>query len=95
MVTVGAMSIKELVFDDLKAGVLPHSVLLDEQNASVEDQNDPRHAIALGMEDFVRKIAQPYLDVYKLPCLNRCRMRRNMCHTILEWDAIQVEVRSL
>ena len=38
---------------------------------------------------------QAYLDIFRAMCMNRSRMRRMLCHLILEWENIQLEVRCL
>lgn len=37
-------------------------------------------------------ILQLILSLFQKLCMNRPRMRRTLCHTLLEWDTFQVEV---
>jgi hypothetical protein len=36
---------------------------------------------------------QPFVDTVRAACLNRCRIRRTVCHTVVDWDNLQMEVR--
>ena len=36
---------------------------------------------------------QPFIDSFRTACLNRCRIRRTLCHSVIEWDNLQAEVR--
>lgn len=35
---------------------------------------------------------QPFVDTVRSACLNRCRVRRTICHTAVDWDNLQMEV---
>lgn len=35
---------------------------------------------------------QPLMDTFRTACLNRCRVRRTLCHTAIDWDNLQIEV---
>lgn len=35
---------------------------------------------------------QPFVDTVRAACLNRCRIRRTVCHTVVDWDNLQMEV---
>ncbi|KAL2373348.1 hypothetical protein RJZ57_002191 [Blastomyces gilchristii] len=65
--------------------------LLDRKNEEVEAPSDSRFQIAKHMNNFVKKAAQPFVDTYRTACLNRCRVRRTLCHSIIDWDALQAE----
>lgn len=32
------------------------------------------------------------MDTFRTACLNRCRVRRTLCHHAIEWDNLQIEV---
>ncbi|ROT43301.1 Mak10-domain-containing protein [Sodiomyces alkalinus F11] len=89
MEILGGMSIRQLLDDDLSMLVLPSSVLLDRANDEVETPHDPRFIIAEQMEYFRQKAAQPFLDILRTFCQNRCRVRRTFCHVVRDWDNLQ------
>lgn len=35
---------------------------------------------------------QPFVDTVRSACINRCRIRRTICHTVMDWDNLQMEV---
>ncbi|KAI5290811.1 hypothetical protein KEM54_000372 [Ascosphaera aggregata] len=93
--------LKKFVYDSLAELVLPHSRnrslgptflgLLDPENAKVEHPEDPRFAIATIMNNFVERLTPTLVDMYRSLCLNRCRVRRFMTHSAVDWDIIQSE----
>ncbi|PGH18870.1 hypothetical protein AJ79_00286 [Helicocarpus griseus UAMH5409] len=92
MEILGSVSVKDFFFDDLAELVLPYSQLLDPKNEEVEAPSDSRFQIAKHIDNFVKRAAQqPFVDTYRTACLNRCRVRRTLCHTIADWDALQAE----
>ncbi|EER40483.1 amino-acid N-acetyltransferase subunit Mak10 [Histoplasma capsulatum H143] len=91
MEILGSVDVKYFFFDSLAELVLPHNQLLDRKNEEVEAPSDSRFQIAKHMDNFVKKAAQPFVDTYRTTCLNRCRVRRTLCHAIVDWDALQAE----
>ena len=87
----GNSSLKEFIFKDLRRLVLPGSTILDPAFERVELPSDQRFQIARQLDDFVFKCGQSYLNIYRTYCLNRCRIRRTLCHAVLEWDQIQAD----
>lgn len=95
MIVLGMLSIRTVIDTDLASVTLPGSVFLDQINDEVEVPSDPRHKIARIMERFRRRAAQSYLDILRALCQNRCRIRRTMTHTILDWDVTQLEAEDM
>ncbi|EQL28365.1 hypothetical protein BDFG_08884 [Blastomyces dermatitidis ATCC 26199] len=91
MEILGSVAVKDFFFDSLAELVLPYNQLLDRKNEEVEAPSDSRFQIAKHMNNFVKKAAQPFVDTYRTACLNRCRVRRTLCHSIIDWDALQAE----
>ena len=87
----GSSNLKEFIFKDLRRLVLPGSKILDPAFEGVELPSDKRFQIAHQLDDFVKKCGQSYLNIYRSYCLNRCRIRRTLCHAVLEWDQIQAD----
>ena len=89
------MSIRQILDDDFSIVTLPASLLLDRANDDIEATQDPRFHIAQQMELFRQRAAQPYLDILRTFCQNRCRVRRTLCHTIRAWDNLQADAEEI
>ncbi|EZF34210.1 hypothetical protein H109_03102 [Trichophyton interdigitale MR816] len=82
---------EELCSNSMKDLVLPFSPLFDPKNKEVEAPSNPKFHIAKQMETFLQGMTQPFIDSYRTICLNRCRVRRTLCHNIVDWDRLQAE----
>lgn len=91
MIILGKMSIREVLDDDLASLTLPANQLLDRNNDEIEVTHDPRFHMAQRMELFRSRAANTYLDLLRTMCQNRCRIRRTLCHTIVDWDNLQLD----
>ncbi|OJD12407.1 hypothetical protein AJ78_06998 [Emergomyces pasteurianus Ep9510] len=91
MEILGSVEVKDFFYDGLAELVLPCSQLLDRKNEEVEAPSNSRFQIAKHMDNFVTRAAQAFVDTYRTACLNRCRVRRTLCHTIADWDVLQAE----
>ena len=92
---LGSMSIRQVLDEDLAVSTLPGSVLLDRGNDEIEVPSDPRFNMACQMEIFRSRAAGSYLDILRTFCQNRCRIRRTLCHTIADWDNLQLDSEEL
>merc|ERR1719160_266921 len=81
--------------DDLAIVSLPASPYLDRANDDIEVLHDPRFIIAQHMEAFRKRAAEPFLDIFRTFCQNRCRVRRTLCHNIERWDQLQADAEQL
>ncbi|UNI20121.1 N-alpha-acetyltransferase, non-catalitic subunit, variant 2 [Purpureocillium takamizusanense] len=95
MEILGSMSIRQLLDDDFSIISMPASPLLDRGNDEIEVVQDPRFAMSQQMEFFRQRAAQPFLDILRTACQNRSRVRRTLCHTIREWESLQVEAEEI
>ncbi|KAK4175709.1 putative MAK10 subunit [Triangularia setosa] len=95
MIILGKLSIRHVLDDDLSLVVLPASKLLDPANDLVEAPHHPRYALAHQMELFRQRAAQSYLDIFRAFCQNRCRIRRTLCHSIQDWETVQVDAEEI
>ncbi|KAL9047417.1 MAG: hypothetical protein Q9214_000008 [Letrouitia sp. 1 TL-2023] len=95
MKVLGDMTITRLIFDDLAEIVLPAHFLVDPANSDVEAPQDPRFKVWKEMQSFVLRVGDAYLDLFRAMCMNRSRMRRMLCHLILDWESIQLEAENL
>lgn len=89
------MSIRQILDDDFSIITLPASDLLDRANDEIEAPQDPRFEMANQMEAFRQRAAQPFLDILRTFCQNRCRVRRTLCHIIREWENLQFDAEEI
>lgn len=92
---LGTMSIRQILDDDFAIMTLPASPLLDRSNDEIEAPQDHRFIIAQQMEAFRQRAAQPWLDILRTFCQNRCRVRRTLCHIIREWEILQFDAEEI
>ncbi|KAL4958539.1 Mak10 subunit, NatC N-terminal acetyltransferase-domain-containing protein [Aspergillus filifer] len=92
---LGDTTVKNFLRDELAVMVLPLSILLDPSLEKSEVPSDPRFQIAQLMDGFFRRFSQPFVDTVRSACLNRCRIRRTICHTLVDWDNLQMEAEDL
>ena len=57
MRVLGAISLKQFLFDDFEELVLPADILIDSVNREIEAPQDPRFQISRRMDSFVAKAA--------------------------------------
>ncbi|KAK3314781.1 Mak10 subunit, NatC N-terminal acetyltransferase-domain-containing protein [Apodospora peruviana] len=95
MIILGHLSIRQVMDDDLAIVVMPAHRLLDPANDMVETPHDPRFAMAHQMETFRQRAAQSYLDIFRAFCQNRCRVRRTLCHSIQDWETVQIDAEEI
>lgn len=95
MVILGSLSIRQVIDDDLSIVAMPCSRLLDPLNDEVEFPSDPRFIMAQQMELFRQRTAQSYLDIFRAFCQNRCRIRRTLCHSIQDWETVQIDAEEI
>ncbi|CAG8947808.1 unnamed protein product [Penicillium salamii] len=92
---LGTVPVKDFLYGELAELVLPASLLLEANTDEVEVPSDPRFQIAQKMDGFLKRFSQPFVDTVRCACLNRCRLRRTLCHTIVDWDNLQMEAEEL
>ncbi|KAJ4350984.1 N-alpha-acetyltransferase, non-catalitic subunit, partial [Neurospora sp. IMI 360204] len=95
MVLLDRLSIRQVMDDDLSIVVMPAHELLDPNNDLVEAPHSARFAIAHQMELFRKRAAQAYIDIFRVLCQNRCRVRRMFCHLIQDWEQIQLDAEDI
>src|SRR5208282_1503794 len=67
----------------------------DPKNDDIEVPRDPRFNMAKRMETFRERAAHSYLDILRTLCQNRCRTRRDLTHTIVEGEKLQLDAEEL
>ncbi|MCJ1285332.1 hypothetical protein MMC26_004672 [Xylographa opegraphella] len=91
----GETSFTKFIFDDLAELVLPAEILVDMANYDVEAPQSRKFQIAKIMNVFVDRVGQLYLDTLRAMNMNRSRARRMLCHTILDWENIQLDAEEI
>ncbi len=92
---LGQETTKDFVIGDLKSLVLPADPLLDSANELVENPVDPRFRIANQMNQFIVKASPAFLNQFHSFCQNRCRLRRFLCHAVIEMDNLQADAEEV
>ncbi|KAG5980011.1 hypothetical protein E4U55_004484 [Claviceps digitariae] len=95
MEILGSMSFRQLIDDDFSIITLPAHPFLDRDNDEIEAPQDARVVMSQQMELFRQRAAQPFLDIFRTACQNRCRVRRTLCHLIRDWETLQVDAEDI
>ena len=91
---LGRISIRDFITADIRSLVLPTESLFDHDQMD-DIPEDQQIRLGSRVDLFVDRCGQSFLSLYRTMCLNRCRVRRTMCHAALEWDQIQAEAEQL
>jgi hypothetical protein len=79
----------ELLLADIRELVLAGDPLADPASFQIELPTDVRHRASRIIEDAMMKVFSEYLDVYRMVCQNRCRMRRTFTQAIPLLDELE------
>ncbi|EPS43025.1 hypothetical protein H072_2993 [Dactylellina haptotyla CBS 200.50] len=94
-IALGRMQISQILLDDVKELCLPADDLFDPRNELSEMPTDTRYQIHQRMKWFIERAGNSYITLYRTICQNRSRLRRNLCHLIVDWDALQIECEEI
>ena len=72
----------DLLLLDIRDLVLAGDTLVDPDSFQVEAPSDPRHRCSRIIEAFMDKAYEEYLNLYRMVCQNRCRIRRTFTQAI-------------
>ena len=81
----------ELLLTDIRELVLAGDALTDPESFQVELTSDPRHICSRLIEGFMDKAIDEYLNLYRMVCQNRCRIRRTFTQAIPILDTLELE----
>nr|POF17644.1 n-alpha-acetyltransferase 35, natc auxiliary subunit [Quercus suber] len=81
----------DLLLTDIRELVLAGHCLADPQSFQVEMPSDRRHICSRLIENFMDKAFDEYMNLYRMVCQNRCRIRRTFTQAIPIWDNIESE----
>jgi hypothetical protein len=85
----------DLILADIRESVLAGDAVADPASFEVEVPTDPRHICARLIENFIEKAGDEYLNLYRMVCQNRCRIRRTFTQAIPIFDALMSEASSI
>jgi hypothetical protein len=87
--------LRDFLISDLESLVLLNDRLLRPENGKQQTSPDQSQKLHKLVEEFISRCSQPYLNYFRTSCLNRCRIRRTLCHSCVEWDNLQAEAEEL
>jgi hypothetical protein len=79
----------QLLLQDIRELVLTGDVLTDAKSFEVEVPSDPRHICSRLMEGFMDKAIEEFLNLYRMVCQNRSRIRRTFTQAIPILDELE------
>ena len=83
------LSYFDLLLTDMRDLVLAGDILADPESFQVEVPTDPRHLCSRIIESFMDRAFEEYLNVYRMVCQNRCRIRRTFTQTVPILDSLE------
>ncbi|KAI7332001.1 Mak10-domain-containing protein [Hortaea werneckii] len=83
------MSHFDLLLADLRDLVLAGDQLAALESFQVEVPSDPRHLCSRHIESFMDRAFEEYLNIYRMVCQNRCRIRRTFTQAIPILDSLE------
>jgi len=87
------VSFFDLLLTDFRDLVLAGNPLADPESFQIEVPSDLRHRCSRHIEAFMDKIFDEYLNLYRMVCQNRCRIRRSFTQATSIWDSMEAEAR--
>lgn len=79
----------DLLLTDIRDLVLAGDPLADPASFQIEVPTDPRHLCSRHIGSFMDKAFEEYLNLYRMVCQNRCRIRRTFTQTIPILDSLE------
>lgn len=85
----------DLLLIDISDLVLAGDPLVDPESFNIEVPSDSRHICSKLMTGFMEKAIEEYLNLYRMVCQNRCRIRRTFTQAIPVLDALEQEAENV
>ncbi|OQN98783.1 hypothetical protein B0A48_15452 [Cryoendolithus antarcticus] len=82
----------DLLLTDIRDMVLAGDSLGDTASFEVEATTDPRHRCARIVESFMDKAFDEYMNLYRMVCQNRCRIRRTFTQALPLLEQLETHV---
>ncbi|KAK5702783.1 N-alpha-acetyltransferase, non-catalitic subunit [Elasticomyces elasticus] len=83
----------DLMLTDMRDLVLAGHELANPQSFVVEMPADPRHKCSRIMESFMDKAFDEYMNLYRMVCQNRCRIRRTFTQSVGILDVLEKDAQ--
>ena len=83
----------DLLLIDLRDTVFGGHPSAQPESFQIEAPSDPRHKTSRILEHFMDKAFDEYLNLYRMVCQNRCRIRRNFTQAITIFVKIETEAK--
>lgn len=90
----GQISHFDLMLTDIRDLVLCGDPLADPAAFQIEVPSDVRHQTSRIVEGFMSRVFAEYLNIYRMVCQNRCRMRRTFTQAIPLLDELETVARA-
>ncbi|EXJ91455.1 hypothetical protein A1O3_00003 [Capronia epimyces CBS 606.96] len=92
---LGKFAVKDFIAQDIQSLVRPIVPLLDHGVGLDDTATDAKFHFCSRLDSFMNRCGHSFLNLFRTFCLNRCRVRRTLCHAALEWDQIQAEAEEM
>ena len=84
---------------DIASTVWPSSYIINSsQDQNSQPTGSDSHNISQAkdiLDNFLTRAGQTYLHLFRTVCLNRCRYRRVLCHSVIDFDNMQAEAEDV
>ncbi|QIX01763.1 hypothetical protein AMS68_007280 [Peltaster fructicola] len=81
----------DLLLTDIRELVLPGHLVSDPDSFQIEAVSDVRHKCSRLMEEFLDGVLDEYLNLYRLTCQNRARIRRHLTQAIATFELLETQ----
>jgi hypothetical protein len=88
-------NIRRLIISDVQDLINPIDSLFDPANDAIEAPQNPKFQIVKRKNWFIERAGSSYFTLTRALIQNRSRLRRMLCHAILDWDSLQVEAEEV
>ncbi|EME86545.1 uncharacterized protein MYCFIDRAFT_11282, partial [Pseudocercospora fijiensis CIRAD86] len=83
----------ELLLADIREKVLPGDWIAERDSFTIEMPTDKRHKTSRIFLDFMSQALGDYINLYRMVCQNRSRMRRMLTQATILWDELEGKAR--
>ncbi|KXT13749.1 hypothetical protein AC579_10081 [Pseudocercospora musae] len=83
----------ELLLADIREKVLPGDWIAERDSFTIEMPTDKRHKTSRILLDFMSQGLGDYINLYRMVCQNRARMRRMLTQATILWDELEAKAQ--
>ncbi|EXJ93337.1 hypothetical protein A1O1_01729 [Capronia coronata CBS 617.96] len=92
---LGKFAVRDFIWQDIQSLVRPTVSPLDRSTELGSTTAVSQSQLYSQLDHFISRCSQSFLDLFRTFCLNRCRVRRTLCHAVLEWDQLQADAEEI